>query len=174
MQPTFKELYDQYNSRVYNTVLGYVQNAEDAEELTQDVFIEVHRSLQSFEARASAGTWIYRISINRTLDFLKAKKRKKRFAFLTSLFDDASGDLKHDNPHFIHPGVLLENKERSATLFASMDLLPEKQKTAFILAKLEGLGNKEIAEVMGMSVGAVESLLSRAKENLRKDLEKKL
>ena len=166
--PSFLEIYDRFKNKVYNTVIGYLQNTEDAEEVTQDVFLEVYRSVEKFKGESSLSTWIYRISVNKSLDFIKAKNRKKRFAFITSIFDKDSGELKHDHSDFIHPGVTLENKERSTILFNAINQLPENQKTAFILSKVEGLGNKEISEIMEMSVGAIESLLSRAKENLKK------
>jgi RNA polymerase sigma-70 factor (family 1) len=167
--PSFQQIYEQYKNKVFNTVIGYLQNTEDAEEVTQDVFLEVHRSLDSFEGRSTLSTWIYRIAVNKSLDFLKSKNRKKRFAFISSLFNDA-GELKHDNPDFYHPGVALENKEKSAILFKAINNLPENQKTAFILSKLEGLSYAEISEVMQNSVSSVESLLVRAKQNLQRDL----
>ncbi len=167
--PDFDVIYETYKTKVFNTAIGYLQNQEDAEEITQDVFVEVYRSAVKFEGKSSLGTWIYRITINKSLDFIKNKNRKKRFAFLSSLFNDA-GELKHDAPDFYHPGVILENKEKSAVLFKAVDTLPEKQKTAFILSKLEGLSYVEISEVMETSVSSVESLLFRAKQNLQKEL----
>jgi RNA polymerase sigma-70 factor (ECF subfamily) len=169
--PNFRETYEHYKSRVFNTVISYVQSREDAEEITQDVFVEMHRSLNKFKGDSTLGTWIYRIAVNKSLDHLKSRNRKKRFAFITSLFDHESGEIRHDSSDFVHPGVVMENKERSVILFKAIHSLPENQKTAFILSKIEGLGNKEIAEIMGNSVGAVESLQSRAKENLKKGLE---
>ncbi len=169
-ETSFEELYHTFKNKVFNTVIGYVQNIEDAEEVTQDVFIEIYRSLQKFRGDASLSTWVYRISVNKSLDFIKSKKRKKRLAFVTSLFEPTAKASTNDTPDFVHPGVVMENKERSVILFRAIDGLPENQKTAFILSKLEHLGNKEIAEIMIMSVGAVESLLSRARDNLRKQL----
>lgn len=167
--PSFQEIYETYKNKVFNTVISYLQNHEDAEEVTQDVFVEVHRSASNFEGKSSLSTWIYRISINKSLDFIKSKNRKKRFAFMSSLFN-ASGDLQHDAPNFYHPGVALEQKENAAILFKAIDSLPENQKTAFILSKVEGLSYAEISEVMQMSVSSVESLLFRAKQNLQKEL----
>ncbi len=167
--PSFQEIYESYKNKVFNTVISYLQNQEDAEETTQDVFVEVHRSLDKFEGKSSLSTWIYRISINKSLDFIKSKNRKKRFAFMISLFN-ASGDLQHDAPNFFHPGVILEQKEKSAILFKAINNLPENQKTAFILSKIEGLSYLEISEVMQTSISSVESLLFRAKQNLQKEL----
>ncbi len=167
--PSFQEIYETYKNKVFNTVISYLQNQEDAEEVTQDVFVEVHRSINTFEGKSSLSTWIYRISINKSLDFIKSKNRKKRFAFMSSLLNDA-GDLKHDSPDFYHPGVQLEQKENSAILFKAIHSLPENQKTAFILSKVEGLSYAEISEVMQLSISSVESLLFRAKQNLQKEL----
>lgn len=151
-------------------MIGYLQNTEDAEEVTQDVFVEIYRSAGTFKGKSSPGTWIYRIAINKSLDFIKHKKRRKRFAFLGSLFDD-EGAVKHDAPDFHHPGVLLENKEKAAMLFRATSRLPDHQKTAFLLSKVEGLSYAEIAEVMDTSVSAVESLIFRARQNLQKELD---
>lgn len=167
--PSFQEIYETYKNKVFNTVISYLQNQEDAEETTQDVFVEIHRSINSFEGKSSLSTWIYRISINKSLDFIKSKNRKKRFAFMSSLFN-SEGNLQHDAPNFFHPGVILENKEKSATLFKAINNLPENQKTAFILSKVEGLSYAEISEVMKTSIPSVESLLFRAKQNLQKEL----
>ena len=167
--PSFREIYERYKNNVFNTVLGYVQHTAEAEEVTQDVFLEIYRSLDTFEGRSALGTWVYRIAVNRSLDFLKAKNRKKRFAFLSSLFN-TSGDLVHDPPDFHHPGIQLERKENAAVLFKAIHTLPENQKTAFLLAKVEGLSYSEIAAIMELSVSSVESLMVRAKQNLQKKL----
>ena len=87
--------------------------------------------------------------------------------FLTSLFGDKN-ELLHDPPDFIHPGVQAENREQSAILFNAINQLPENQKTAFMLQKIQDMSQQQIAEIMELSEGAIESLLSRAKANLKK------
>jgi RNA polymerase sigma factor (sigma-70 family) len=169
---TFRQLFEENKKKVFNISLNIVQNIEDAEDLTQEVFIEVHNSLHLFREQSSVSTWIYRITVNRSLDFVKAKKRKKRFAFLSQLFNPETGEQLHEVSHFDHPGVLAENKERSQILFSLINRLPETQKSAFILSQIEGFSHKEIAEIMKTSAKAVDSLIQRAKINLRKILEK--
>ena len=165
---SFESIYQQYKHKVFNTAIGYLQNQEDAEEITQDVFVEIYHSLHTFRGEAGLGTWIYRLTVNKSLDHIRKRNRKKRSGFLRRIL---GSEPDHEAAtDFIHPGVLLENKERSMYLFAALQKLPENQQTAFVLSRLEDLGNKEIAEIMNLSVGAVESLLSRAKENLRKHL----
>lgn len=167
---TFEETYSKFSKLVFNLALQYVQNVEDAEEITQDVFVSVHHSLNDFQHNAEIQTWIYRIAINKSLDFIKAKNRKKRFAFITSLFHDDSNEVKHISPHFNHPGVLLEQKEALENLFQHINSLPDNQKTALILSKLEQKSQKEVAAIMNLSAKAVESLLQRAKTNLANKL----
>jgi RNA polymerase sigma factor (sigma-70 family) len=162
---------DAHKTRVFNTAISFVQNNEDAEDISQEVFIEVYRSLPQFKEGSSISTWIYRITVNKSLDHLRKKKRHKRFGFLSSLFYEDSGELIHDKHHFDHPGILMENKEKARYLFAAIETLPENQKTAFILFTIEDLSQKEIAEIMNTSSKAVESLIGRARLALRAKLE---
>jgi RNA polymerase sigma-70 factor (ECF subfamily) len=166
----FEEIYKQFSRLVFNLALQYVQNTEDAEEITQDVFLTVHKSLKLFQQNSEIHTWIYRIAINKSLDFIKAKNRKKRFAFITSLFHDDGNELKNLGHNFNHPGILLEQKEALESLFQHINALPDNQKTALILSKLEQKSQKEVAEIMKLSTKAVESLLQRAKTNLAKKI----
>ncbi|MBO0947814.1 RNA polymerase sigma factor [Fibrella forsythiae] len=166
----FRQLYDLTKGRVYNTALGYVRNREDAEEITQDVYIEAFRSLGTFNREASVTTWLYRITVNKSIDFVRHQQRQKRFAFLTSLFNPKTGAVEHDATEAVHPGVLLEHQENAQILFRAIDKLADKQKTAYILTRVEGLNNMEAAAVMNITVGAVESLLQRANATLKKQL----
>jgi RNA polymerase sigma factor (sigma-70 family) len=167
----FKTLVANYQDLVYNTALGIVQNSEDAEDVAQEVFIQVYRSIDQFKGDARLSTWIYRITTTKALDHIRSRKRKKRFAFITSLFGP-NDELVHEPVDFQHPGVTLDRKEQAALLFRMIDQLPENQKVAFTLHKTEELSYQEIADVMQLSVSAVESLLFRARQNLRKLLEK--
>ncbi len=166
----FEELYHAHKNLVYNLALQYVQNREEAEEITQDVFVRVHAKLSSYRAEAQLSTWIGRIAVNCALDYLKARKRQKRFAFIRSLFGD-SGEFLAEPPDFDHPGILAENREQLQILFRYINRLPEQQRTALILLKIEGLPQAEAAAIMEISEKAPESLFQRAKGNLRKYLE---
>ena len=168
---SFPELYAQFKSLVYNVALSYVQNKEDAEEITQDVFIKLFQSITDFKHESTLKTWIYRITINRSLDFLKHKKSQKRF-FIFGKRSENEFEIQNFST-FEHPGILLENKEKSKVLFEAINKLNENQKTAFILSKIDGLSNPEISTIMELSISGIESLLFRAKENLKKRLENK-
>lgn len=159
--------------RVYNTALGIVQNAEDAEDVAQEVFIQVFRSIHNFKGEAKLSTWLYRIATTRALDHLRSKKSKKRAGLIQRLFGE-NNEPVYEIPDFNHPGVALDKKENAAKLFKAIAQLPENQKIAFTLHKLEDLSYQEVSEVMKTSVPAVESLMHRAKQNLRKVLEKEI
>lgn len=172
-EAAFKLLVDTYQDRVYNTVMGIVQNPEDAEDVTQEVFIQVYRSIHTFKGESKLSTWLYRIATTRSLDLLRSRKSKKRFGFIQRLFGEGNEPLL-EIPDFNHPGVELDKKDNAAKLFRAISQLPENQKTAFVLHKLEDLSYQEVSEVMKTSVPAVESLMHRAKLNLRKILEKEI
>jgi RNA polymerase sigma factor (sigma-70 family) len=165
---TFQYLVDHYKDRVFNTSLGLLQNREDAEDTTQEVFLKVFQTVGSFRGEAALGTWIYRVAVTTSLDLLRSRKRKKRFAFVQSLFGIEENEAAAGDSPFVHPGVALENKERAAVLFKAMASLPENQRVAFTLHKVEGLSYQEISGVMDATIPAVESLMHRAKENLRR------
>jgi RNA polymerase sigma-70 factor (ECF subfamily) len=171
MRSNFENIYEEHKNKVYNLSLSYVQNCEDAQEITQDVFVSVYQSLDNFKHQSQISTWIYRITINKALDFIKAKKRKKRFAFITSILNPDGSELVNTYSHFDHPGVKMEQKEAIESLFTCINKLPDNQKTALLLAKIENKKQLEIAEIMQMSHKAVESLIQRAKKNLSKQIE---
>lgn len=154
-------MYDLYKDKVYNTALSYLKNAEEAEEITQDVFVTIFQKAQTFKGEAKVSTWIYRICVNRALNQLE--KRDRRPKIHKAVQDE-------HRIEFRHPGVLLENQEKAKYLFLAIDTLATNQKTAFILSYVEGLPRQEVADIMETSLKSVESLLQRAKKNLQKKL----
>jgi len=168
-EPAFKELVKLFQDKVFNTALGLLQHHTEAEDIAQEVFIQVYRSISQFKGDSLLSTWIYRITVTKSLDHLRSKKRKKRFGFLSSLFGDDNRPV-YEPEDFDHPGVQKERKEDAALLFKMIGQLPETQRTAFILNKVEELSYREIADILKTSESAVDSLLQRAKQNLRKKI----
>jgi RNA polymerase sigma-70 factor (ECF subfamily) len=162
----FKVVVDTWQNMVYNTALGILQNEEDAEDIAQEVFIQVFESVSSFKQESKFSTWLYRITISKAMDHIRRKKRKKRFAFIQSLYGKNDG-VMIEPPEFFHPGVSMENKENANALFKAVEKLPTNQKTAFVLSRLEGLSYQQISEVMEVSNSAVDALLQRARKNLQ-------
>ena len=141
--------------------MGYLHNVEEAEEITQDVFLTIFTKADTFKGNSKVSTWIYRITINKALNQLEKRKRQP------------TADREIQEYHlldFQHPGVLLENKEHARYLFTAINSLIEAQKTVFILSYVEGLPRQEVANIMNTTLKSVESLLQRAKSNLKKKI----
>jgi RNA polymerase sigma-70 factor (ECF subfamily) len=166
----FNQLVEHYQYKVVNTCYGFVNNKEDAEDIAQDVFLEVYQSISGFRADASLSTWIYRISVTKSLDFLRKQRRQKRFGFIRNILGLENQAEQIPAPQSTNPQANLENQERARILQQTVDSLVENQKIAIILNKYEGFSYQEIADIMGTSVSAVESLIHRAKNNLQKKL----
>ncbi|MDG1176382.1 MAG: RNA polymerase sigma factor [Flavobacteriales bacterium] len=159
----FNVIYNEYAKLVYNLSLHYLHNTEDAQEATQDVFVKIYNKIEGFNNKSSLKTWIYRITINHSLDVIKSKSRKLRILFSREYEDN-------DKIDFDHPGIKVESKEVVEKIMKEINSLPENQKTALILKGIEGLSQKEIASILKIKEKALESLLSRARANLKKRL----
>ncbi|MEL7119589.1 MAG: sigma-70 family RNA polymerase sigma factor [Bacteroidota bacterium] len=169
-QQAFALIVEEYQEKVLNTCLGFVPDLQESEDLVQEVFIQVYQSISGFKGESSFSTWLYRIAVSKSLEHIRFKKRKKRASFFQSLIGLEGAIDTVSSDQFDHPGVKLENKEKTKILFNQIDKLSKNQRIAFVLHKVEGLSHKEVAEIMDVTVGAVESLLHRAKQNLRKQL----
>lgn len=170
-EENFEEIYRIHQHAVFNLCLHYLQNQQEAEEATQDVFVKIYFNIGNFEGKSSLKTWLYRIVINHCLDLLRNRKRRNRLAVITHMFPGKS-DTPIEVPHFDHPGVLLEDKESLELLFKQINQLPDNQRTAIILKYIDDLSQQEIASIMALSEKAVESLLQRGKQKIRRALKK--
>lgn len=170
-QSAYARLLDLYQKKVFNTCLSFVPNVEDAEDVAQEVFVEVYNSIGKFKGNSTLSTWIYRISVNKSLEFIRRKNTQKRFGFMQSLIGNTVPlDKSRYFTEFNHPGVQLEEKEKKEILFRAIDRLPEAQRIVFTLHNIDGLSYKEVSAISQKSISSVESLLFRAKRNLRKIL----
>lgn len=162
----FKIFVEKYQNMVFHTTMGFVHNKEDAEDLTQDVFIRAFQSLKTFNGEAEFSTWLYRITVNTSINHLNKINNKGLLHFaediLQNLFNKSSDDK--------NPQQQLEQTERDEAIRKAIDALPEKQRIAFVLSKYDDLTQKEIAAIMQSTEGSVEQLLQRAKTNLQKKL----
>lgn len=163
---SFEIIVSRFQKKILNCCYRFVNNSETAEDLTQDVFIEVYRSINSFKQSSTLSTWIYRIAVSKSLDYIKSKKRKKRYAKLKSLFDREAIQVKA--PDSDDPLRELVNEELAGILSSALEKIPESQRVAFTLSQFDDMSYKEISEVMNVSVSSVESLIYRGKQKLRK------
>jgi RNA polymerase sigma factor (sigma-70 family) len=167
-EQAFRWLVDHYRNRIYYSVINILYDAEEAEDTVQDTFIQVYESIKSFNGDSSLATWIYRIAVRKALEKLRRQKtRKQIFALMPWWMPQESQSF--DAVH-LNPGIELENKEKAIVLFRAMESLPNNQRIAFNLIQVQGMSYAEVCGIMQLSVKATESLISRAKENLRKKL----
>jgi RNA polymerase sigma-70 factor, ECF subfamily len=163
-------LVSKYHKQIIKTAFHILQNMDDSEDLAQDVFVEILESVESFKGASSLSTWIYRLTINKSLNFIRKNKRKQLVRHFESFFRKGDPQV---NSSFLEPSEhdsTFDNSERRHLLENAVNSLPENQKTAFILSKYEELSYKEITGIMSLSLASVESLLQRAKKNLQKKL----
>jgi RNA polymerase sigma-70 factor, ECF subfamily len=164
-QEVFSELLKAYRDNVLNLCFRFLLNREDAEDVAQDVFIEVYYSIEKFRGDAKLSTWLYRIAVSKCLDEIKRKNRKKRI----SDFGKALGidNLMHNIAGDDHADKRISEKEDYEFLMNALNKLPQKQRIALTLSKIEGHTPPEIADIMQTSLTAVDSLIYRAKQNLK-------
>ena len=162
----FRMLVEQYQQMVFRTCMGFLHNKDDADDLTQDIFIQAYQSLPRFKGDAALSTWLYRIAVNASLN----KIRKSPINLILKRFDTMAGDNNEKEIYFSDkedPETMLIRQEHIRWVQKALDTLPENQRTAIILSKYDDLSQKEIADLMNTTEGAIEALLQRAKKNLR-------
>lgn len=170
-QQAFKQLVENNQQLVVNICNGFLHNITDAEDIAQEVFIEIFLSVNKFREDAKLSTWLYRIAVNKSLNHIRNNKKHK---LLNSIDNISSSDKKTENDlpdnNASQPEKIIEDKEQSAILNYSINTLAKNQKIAFTLNKYDDLSYKQISEIMGVSLSSVESLMHRAKKNLQKKL----
>ena len=170
-QTAFRELVDHYQEMVINACNRFVHNKEDALDISQEVFIKAYHSIDQFRGESRISTWLYRIAVNQSLNFIRDKKRKHFFHSLDLLFNNSPGhpadQIKEDDGGGQQH---LEKQERSDLLYKALDTLPKKQRVALTLNKLEELPYKEVAEIMDISVSETGVLINRGKKALQKKM----
>lgn len=167
----FKWFFERYQSLVLNTCFNIIRNRQDAEDTAQEVFLQAYKSAAHFRHESKITTWLYRIAINRSLNF---KRDNKKFSWVKSLtqFSDETHktEMAVSIPHSERPDVITEEAHTLQICEQLINLLPEKQRAAWTLHKMEGLSYKEISGIMQRSVSSVEALIHRAKVKLQKEL----
>ncbi len=173
----FKLLVESYQSRIINTCNRILGNQQDAEDVTQEVFLQVFQKAKDFRGESAVSTWLYRIAVNLCLNYRRKQKWARYLDVLTFSGPAKESSAPRENqvsrleaPERDRPDKALEDSERRRVLEEALGALPERQRAAFVLHKFEGLSYEEISEVMESSVSSVESLIHRAKRNLQKKL----
>jgi RNA polymerase sigma-70 factor (ECF subfamily) len=161
----FEEVYQRHHRRVYSICLRMLQNAHEAEDLTQDVFIQLYRKIGSFRGDSAFTTWLHRMTVNQVL--MHFRKRNVKFEKTTE---------EGETPDQVVAGTANPEKMRIVDKIAlenAIDQLPDGYKNVFVLHDVEGFEHEEVARILGCSVGTSKSQLHKARLKLRKLLKKK-
>ncbi len=167
---SFETLVSRYETKVHNLAMRLTRNSEDAEEVLQDVFITVYRKIDGFEGKAKFSSWLYRITVNAA--FMKLRKRKQD---QTISLDDMLPHL-HNKAVAQHQAfgarsdTMAMNNEIRDALESAVSRLPDDYRAVFVLRDIDGLSNKEVGEILGLSIPAVKSRLHRSRLMLRRRL----
>lgn len=169
-EAAFRTLVARYQNRIYQTALSVLHSPEEAEDVAQEVFIEVYQTIAGFRGEAALSTWLYRLATSRALRYRRWACAKKRFAHFTNLLG-LDNQVLHELPDHAHPQALLESEQQVWLLRTYLGRLPAKQQVAFTLRHEQELSYEEIAAVLDTTVPAVESLLFRARQKLHQSLQ---
>ena len=161
----FGQLVERYKTKVFHLAYGWAQDRTVADDLAQEIFIKAYFSLPKFKSRSEFGTWLYRVALNHIKDYLRKNKRKAREISLEWL---GERDLVAQTASFRED--LRAEEKRRALVQAAVQRLPEKHRTILTLRDIEGLSYDEIARILGLSPGTVDSRLFRARRKLREKL----
>jgi len=171
----FNEIVGRYKNKIYNYVYRMVGNSEDADDLTQEVFVKMYLALDSFRNQSSLSTWLYRIAGNLCIDSHRKRSRRDTGfgGSISSLDEPISVDINGDGAarevadNTFEPMRMLAQKEMDSQIQYALSKLPEKMRTVVILHDIEGLQYEEIAEVVNCPLGTVKSRLFNARTTMR-------
>jgi RNA polymerase sigma-70 factor (ECF subfamily) len=156
----FSILVERYRQKVFQTGMGFLHNADDAEDLTQDIFVKAWHALKSFDGRSAFKTWLYRIAVNKAIN----QTRKNKLRSFTAINDEVTESQYSDE----NAENKLIRQEQKVHIKGAINKLKTNQKKAFILFYYQELSIKDVGEVLDLSQKATESLVFRARKNLQK------
>jgi RNA polymerase sigma-70 factor (ECF subfamily) len=166
-EEAFRQIVEKYREPVFRLSFRYVANQQDAEEVTQDVFIRLYRSAPTYTPDAKLFTYLYRITVNLSLNKIRDRKWKRYISWEALKNQPGKHPIEDKRGN---PEDQMENQERQRLIREAIDALPASQRTAVILKRYNDLSYEEIAQILDCSVSAVEARLHRAKLNLQKKL----
>ena len=168
--PAFEELVERYHGKIYGLTYNMTSNREDAEDLTQEVFVKAFEALPRFKGKSSFYTWVYRIAVNKTINYRKKRNRKR--ALSLDQFDQEikTDDVYHDLTAKGSPLRNISLSELQERLNEALQHLSEKHRTVVVMHDMQGIPHEEIAKVVGASVGTVRSRLFYARRQMQTEL----
>ncbi len=169
---SFRRLVEKYQTKVYSIVLAMVRDKNNADDLSQEIFIKVHRGLIHFKGKSKFFTWLYRITINTCLNAQNTRKRKPKTILLSYPVGEKENPLSTQLPQDTvkSPMEILKNKELGVKIKLAIDSLSDGLREVFILREVEDLSYRELSKILQCSEGTIKSRLFRAREGLKKKL----
>lgn len=164
----FIKIHDEFRPRIFHYLSG-MAGKENAEDLTQVVFEKVSRGLINFRGESSLATWIYRIATNVALDHNRSAVARKKMIFLDTIDDDCDCTIISDEKP-PGPDQGLMRREMNACIHRIVKQMPETERTVLVLSEFEGMKNREIADILDISIDTVKIRLHRGRARLRKDI----
>lgn len=160
----FGVLIERFKGKVFSLAYGFTRDRTAADDLAQEVFIKAYFSLPRFKARSEFGTWLYRIAVNHAKDFLRKNRSRQKDISIDEIGENrlAAGEKSQED--------LRSVEERRATVLAAVERLPEKYRVVLTLRDIEGMSYEDIARILDLSPGTVDSRLHRARQKLRQRL----
>lgn len=170
-EEAFRMLINEHKEMVYRTAYGFLRNKAEAEDVAQEVFVEVFNSINKFKGDSRLSTWLYRITSNKAINQINKNQRRSNTKQIGTFYQNENSEIVEiSEEEKYSPEAISENQEKEKILHSAINTLPENQKTAFVLHKIDGVSYKEIKNIMKLSTSSVESLIHRAKTNLQKKL----
>ena len=165
----FEILIERYHKRVYSVALGMVSDPESALDVSQEAFVKAYQSIGGFKGKSNFYTWIYRIAVNCSIDYLRREKKERALGYDDEIRieDEAQEGMSQELPS---PDSTIRRSELKDAILKAIETLPEEQRAAILLREIQGLSYKEIAEVLQCSKGTVMSRLHYARQKLQKKL----
>ena len=170
-QKVYKVFVDQNKQRIMNLCMGYLGDYEAAQDLSQEIFIEVFKSVSNFRGDSKLTTWLYRIATNKSLNYIRSRKKFRLFSSINKLNPFGNGqELEIADEKSTGVFDNFTNIDDAKMIHSALEKLSENQRTAFILNKYDDFSYKEISEIMEISLANTESLIHRAKKNMKSQL----
>ena len=166
----FDELVERYHAKIYGLTYNMTSNREDAEDLTQEIFVKAYQALPRFKGKSSFYTWLYRIAVNKTINYRKMRNRKRAMSLDQFDHEIKLDEVYHDLTSKGSPLRNVSLSELQKKMNEAMQHLSEKHRTVVVMHDMQGIPHEEIAKMVGASVGTIRSRLFYARRQLQAEL----
>ncbi|MBN4081115.1 RNA polymerase sigma factor [Caldithrix abyssi] len=166
-EDAYRQLFEQYHKRIFHVAFRFCGNIQEAEDITQEVFLKVFKGISNFRENSGFFTWIYRITVNVCLDKNRTRQRRDKY-FIKGGTDSIMDNISEDaTDHVSNPSSQILHDELQQTLQTALNQMNSKLRTVIVLKHLQGLSYQEVAKIIGCSEGTISSRLNRARRQLK-------